>query len=618
MVNSLLSLVATKLLRCTLIWWWLLIFIPLKVSAQSPDKLEWWGDQYTDEGNHAMAESYYREAYILDSSSFELGFKYGRACWHNHHDERAIQLFEKTIKKDQGKLRPDAFFYLGNLNMRNGRYPQAIQYWKKYKQKTKGIKEFHPEKEAVEFGIKSAEWAMKQVKVDSIQYSFAAINSENSEGQAYWVGDSIVFQKWDSLSWKMGIADSALKTQVNYKETFQNHDVIHIVPFNQGWIGVGYFGDNDQQLIYKDQGGSWKLIESISASGTKNSMPSIGQWDGFSYLLFGSNRKGGVGGLDIWFSRWDNGQWSKPRPMDDHINTIYDEIEPSCHNGQLYFSSKGHLGFGEFDIFSAIGSPDNWTEIVNLGLPINSPQNDIGISIRQDSIGQKWIWSSARKGTGCCLDIYAYSWKSIQRNSQDSIPKEISLLEMWLPLPLYFHNDEPSPKSIDTVTTWTYKDCFNSYQKKGGDYIRELNDENEWEQFEQAQLIYRFDQWQKAMTILESRLTKGDTLILVVRGFASPLAAGDYNLRLTQRRIFSIQNDLELWNNGSLKTFIGNQLKIKSLPFGETRSAVVSDDRNNVKESIYAKKAREERRIEIEGVEWRSSKGQLKRLGKTQ
>jgi hypothetical protein len=189
---------------------------------------------------------------------------------------------------------------------------------------------------------------------------------------------------------------------------------------------------------------------------------------------------------------------------------------------------------------------------------------------------------------------------------------------MWLPLPLYFHNDEPSPKSIDTVTTWTYQDCLISYQKKGGDYIRELNDETEWEQFEQAQLIYRFDQWQRTMAILESRLTKGDTLVLVVRGFASPLAAGDYNLWLTQRRISSIQNDLELWNNGSLKTFIGNQLKIKSLPFGETRSAAVSDDRNNVKESIYAKKAREERRIEIEGVEWRSSKGQLKRLGKTQ
>jgi tetratricopeptide (TPR) repeat protein len=618
MVNILLSLVATKLQRPTRIWWWLLIFIPLNVSAQSPDKLEWWGDQYMDEGNHAMAEAYYREAYNLDSSSFELGFKYGRACWHNHHDERAIQLFEKTIKKDQGKLRPEAFFYLGNLNMRNGRYPQAIQYWKKYKQKTKGVKEFHPEKEAVEFGIQSAEWAMKQLKVDSIHVSFAAINSEKSEGQAYWVGDSIVFQTWDSLSWKMGIADSALKTQVKYKETFQNHDVIHIIPFQNGRIGVGYVGDNDQQLIYKSESGSWKLIESIVISGTKNSMPSIGQWDGYSYLLFGSNRKGSVGGMDIWFSRWDNGQWSKPRPMDENINTKSDEIEPSCHNGQMYFSSKGHLGFGEFDIFRAKGSPDNWTEVTNMGIPINSPQNDIGLSIRQDTIGQKWIWSSSRKGTGCCLDLYTYNWKSTLRDQQDSIPKEISFLEMWLPLPLYFHNDEPSPRSNDTTTSWSYNDCYLSYVKKGEDYIRELNDESEWEQFEKAQLEFRYSQWQKTMAILESRLVKGDTLVLVVRGFASPLAAGDYNLRLTQRRISSIQNDLELWNNGSLKPFVGNQLKIKSLPFGETKSAAVSDDRNNVKESIYAKKAREERRIEIEGVEWRSSKGQLKRLGKAQ
>ena len=95
----------------SIFFWWLgLNFIPLTIFAQSPDKYEWWADQYFEEGKFDMAESYYQAAYALDSTSFELGFKYGRACWHNHHDYRAMTLLEKTIKKDQGKIRPEAFF----------------------------------------------------------------------------------------------------------------------------------------------------------------------------------------------------------------------------------------------------------------------------------------------------------------------------------------------------------------------------------------------------------------------------------------------------------------------------------------------------------------------------
>jgi outer membrane protein OmpA-like peptidoglycan-associated protein len=253
-----------------------------------------------------------------------------------------------------------------------------------------------------------------------------------------------------------------------------------------------------------------------------------------------------------------------------------------------------------------------------LGLPINSSQNDIGLSIREDSLGQKWIWSSSRQGTGCCLDIYQYEWKAKQIQPLDSIPRDIAWLEMWLPLPLYFHNDEPQPKSMDTSTQWTYADCYLSYLKKGTEYQMALQDENEWDQFEATQLKLRNDQWQRAMQIMESRLLNGDTMVLIVRGFASPLAAGDYNLNLTQRRIAALKNDLSAWNNGSLQPFFGKQLQIKAMPFGESKSARVSDDRTNTKESIYSRNAREERRIEIEGVEWRSSKGQLKRLGKAQ
>lgn len=608
----------TKLLMSIFFWWLGLNFIPLTIFAQSPDKYEWWADLYFEEGKFDMAESYYQAAYALDSTSFELGFKYGRACWHNHHDYRAMTLLEKTIKKDQGKIRPEAFFYLGNLNMRNGRYPQALQYWKKYKQKVKGDHRFHPEKENIEWHIQSVEWAMQQVRVDSIQAHAVDMKQHHSQGQAYWMGDSIFFQEWDSTHWQGKVVDSTWSSSHNWDALFEERPVLHPVLFDTLWIGVGQLEGNQSVILYRNAKNHWEPITALLSKGTRNTMPSIAYWEGYAYLVFSSDRAGGRGGMDIWISRREGNEWGKPQVLDEAINTALDEIEPRWIKDALYFSSRGHLGFGEFDIYKVKGSPNNWQKVQNLGLPVNSSQNDIGFSIFEDSLSQRWIWSSARSGTGCCLEMYQYVYFKKQKPKQDSIPLDLQWLAMHLPLPLYFHNDEPQPNSMDTISQWTYADCLSSYTSKSKEYIQALDDENEWEQFVDSKLTYRYEQWKRAMVIIEKRMALGDTLTLHVRGFASPLAAGDYNLRLTQRRINALENELLKWNNGSLRPYWGGQLKIQSSPFGESQSAMVSDDIKNKKESIYSAKAREERRIEIEGLEWKSLKGQLERFGKAQ
>jgi hypothetical protein len=99
-------------------------------------------------------------------------------------------------------------------------------------------------------------------------------------------------------------------------------------------------------------------------------------------------------------------------------------------------------------------------------------------------------------------------------------------------------------------------------------------------------------------------LSKGDSLVLQVRGFASPLAASDYNDKLTGRRISCLKNELANYNNGVLLPYLDSgRLKVQSLPFGERKAAKgVSDEVVNKKASIYSKEAREERRIEILGI----------------
>lgn len=99
-----------------------------------------------------------------------------------------------------------------------------------------------------------------------------------------------------------------------------------------------------------------------------------------SMLFFTSDRKGGLGGLDIYMVRkLPNGKWGTPRNLGSDINTPYDEETPMIHpNGKtLFFSSEGHNTMGKFDIFySQMNADSSWSQPVNMGYPINTPDDD--------------------------------------------------------------------------------------------------------------------------------------------------------------------------------------------------------------------------------------------------
>ncbi len=99
-----------------------------------------------------------------------------------------------------------------------------------------------------------------------------------------------------------------------------------------------------------------------------------------STLFFTSDREGGLGGIDIYMcKRNPNGTWGEPKNLGPNINTEYDEETPMIHyDGKtLYFSSEGHNSMGRLDVFYAQMNPDStWSRPVNLGYPINTPDDD--------------------------------------------------------------------------------------------------------------------------------------------------------------------------------------------------------------------------------------------------
>ncbi len=137
------------------------------------------------------------------------------------------------------------------------------------------------------------------------------------------------------------------------------------------------------------------------------SQPSLSS-DG-SMLFFVSNRPGGYGGMDIWVSRQvKDGRWSEPLNLGNVINTPGDEMSPFIHfDGKtLYFSSNGRPCMGGFDIFMSRMKPDStWTEPENLGYPINTQTDEIGMII---SSSGKLAYFSSRINPLKGRDLYFF------------------------------------------------------------------------------------------------------------------------------------------------------------------------------------------------------------------
>lgn len=125
-------------------------------------------------------------------------------------------------------------------------------------------------------------------------------------------------------------------------------------------------------------------------------------------LYFVSNRRGGVGGYDIWFSRNVNGKWMDAENIDKPINTGNGEMSPFLHaDGKtLYFASSGHPGFGGTDLFMSTKDGNSWTAPRNLGYPLNTSADESNLFI--NSSGEKGFVNSDRKGGYGKQDIYEF------------------------------------------------------------------------------------------------------------------------------------------------------------------------------------------------------------------
>ncbi len=150
-------------------------------------------------------------------------------------------------------------------------------------------------------------------------------------------------------------------------------------------------------------------------------------------LYFTSDAGGGKGGNDIYVSTLDSvGEWKAPVSISDSINTVFDEEAPflSTDEKTLYFASKGHPGFGNFDMYKSQLRNGKWSKPENLGKPYNSSASDLFFV--SDSNSTAGYFSSARLGGYGDMDIYKIIYiDKIDRRCVDtnSYPVQLAIVD---------------------------------------------------------------------------------------------------------------------------------------------------------------------------------------------
>lgn len=624
------------------------VALSMPATAQSIDQWITWGDASMAKQEYYGATRFYAGALALEPGRMSLQWKQAEACRLSNQYPQAADLYARVYPKDAGRTYPDALKWLGEMQLCDGRYDEARATWDKVLQKEKDKSSILTQRALNALAGCDKAAASKPLELE-VSHLPGPVNTNDSEFGARTGPDSVLWfsslrgdvnddgEVQDTAAYRVGVYSSRPNIQ-GWNDPLREEgppDAMGHANANLMWTASGdrmYFTlievDGAKHIATRTPNSPAQIITGLEAY-PDATQPWVAAIDGMTVLLFSAS--GGEGGMDIWYGDLNGTTVANIQNAGQLVNSPGNEVSPSFDEstGILWFSSDFHAGLGGYDIFRLEwkNDPDGLQNVLDL----NSPANDL-YPVYDSASGKGWFTSNrkgsfAAKSETCCNDIYRIQGvpaktpvdtlllaDTIPANSVDTMTSAnvrslLTRIQSDFPLKLYFHNDEPEPRTRLKTTRQTYGATYFAYSNLFPTYRNENTDPAAIDAFFRDEAETGRKKLDALVEALIPALASGERIILDVRGHASPLAKNDYNRDLSLRRIESLRNHLRTVENGLLSSYMdstatnGGLLRLRVLPFGEDRSASgVSDDLNDLKRSVYSAEAARERRIEVERI----------------
>ena len=410
-------------------------------------------ESYMVDENFIAAIPYYKEIIAHYPENGNINFKLG-LCYLKTTLEKAkaIPYFEKAIPAVDEECDPaefeaacaplEIFYFLGKAYQKNYKFQEAIDQYKKFSTyiDPENTVLFSQVNKSIDECNNGLELMMAPVDIDVTNLG-ETVNSPYDDHSPVISADESVLIFTSKREGTTGGTESEdgqyyediyisySDARGNWSEPVSIGENIN-TPNHEATIGLSV--DGQELFIYRDdrndgniyssqlEGDQWSVPDKMGHgvnSKYKENHASLAS-DGNSFY-FSSQRKGGLGGSDIYIIRkLPNGKWGYPQNLGPTINTPYDEEGPFIHpdNVTLFFSSKGHKTIGGYDIFfSTLKTDGSWTEPENIGYPINTTDDDVFYVLTPD--GRRAYYSSFKSEGYGRNDIYKISLpESFQRN----------------------------------------------------------------------------------------------------------------------------------------------------------------------------------------------------------
>ncbi len=378
----------------------------LSTSKKKAIELYNQADNYRVRGQYSTAIALLQEAIEKDKNFVEAYFRLGFTYKSMRDFNRSNLNFEKGLSLTQDPKKQKGFFLeLGENYLKMGGYEKSLNYLNHY------LSEETMNKQRIvlaELWKRNAEYGLRNKKIQSQFQPRQLGDTVNRFGLQYFpvltadeqlliftrrMGpgpdddeDLVVSRKDENGRWTIPVSISPnINSRFNEGTCTISADGRTLI--FTSCIGRKGYGNCD--LFYsKKVGDEWSVPINIGPeinSSAWESQPSLSA-DG-RLLYFVSDRRGGIGGRDIYFSkRKEDGSWSASENLGQPINTPFDEISPFIHvNGRtLFYATNGKPGFGGFDIFKSEMDNGKWGMPVNFGSPVNDHEDQFSLFITAD------------------------------------------------------------------------------------------------------------------------------------------------------------------------------------------------------------------------------------------